>query len=41
MIAAVLALMPLAVYGVSWVAVGVGVLSGLVIGLPLARLAPR
>ena len=40
-IAAVLALMPLAVYGASWVAVGVGVLSGLVIGLPLARLAPR
>lgn len=40
-IAAVLLLMPLAVYGATWVAAGVGVLTGLVMGLPLARVAPR
>jgi membrane associated rhomboid family serine protease len=40
-IAAVVALMPLAVVGASWVADAVGVLAGLVIGLPLARLQER
>jgi hypothetical protein len=40
-IAAVLALMPLAVYGASWPAVGVGVIAGLLVGLPLSRLGPR
>jgi membrane associated rhomboid family serine protease len=38
-IAAVVALMPFAVNDASWIADGVGVLSGLVVGLPLARLA--
>ncbi len=38
---AVLVLMPLAVTGASWVADGVGVAVGLVVGLPLARLAVR
>lgn len=37
-IAAVVALMPLAAPSASWVADGVGVLGGLAIGLPLARL---
>lgn len=40
-IAAVLALMPLAVPGASWIANGVGVLAGFVVGLPLARMAVR
>ena len=40
-IAAVLLLMPLAAYGASWVADGVGVAAGLVIGLPLARITLR
>lgn len=40
-IAGVLALMPLAVYGCSWVEVGVGVIAGAVVGLPLARFAVR
>jgi membrane associated rhomboid family serine protease len=40
-IAAVLLLMPLATSGATWVAAGVGVLTGLVIGLPLARLTLR
>ena len=40
-IAGVLALMPLAVYGCSWVEVGVGVIAGAVVGLPLARLGVR
>jgi membrane associated rhomboid family serine protease len=40
-IAVVLALMPLAVYGASWPAVGVGVIAGLLVGLPLSRLGPR
>jgi membrane associated rhomboid family serine protease len=38
-IAAVVALMPLAVPHASWIADGVGVLGGLAVGLPLARLA--
>ena len=37
-IAAVVALMPLAAPSASWIADGVGVLAGLAIGLPLARL---
>ena len=41
MIAVVLALMPLAVYGASWPAVGVGVIAGLLVGLPLSRLGTR
>ena len=40
-IAAVVALMPLAVSGVSWIGDGVGILAGLLVGLPLARLADR
>lgn len=36
-IAAVVALMPLAVPDASWIAGGVGVLAGLVVGFPLAR----
>lgn len=40
-IALVVALMPLAVPGVSWIADGVGVASGLLVGLPLALLADR
>ena len=40
-IAVVLALLPLAVYGPSWPAVGVGVLAGLLVGLPLSRLGTR
>jgi membrane associated rhomboid family serine protease len=40
-IAVVVALMPLAVKEASWVADGVGVLSGAVIGLPLARMQMR
>jgi membrane associated rhomboid family serine protease len=39
-IALVVALMPLAVREASWVADGVGVLAGLAIGYPLARLRP-
>jgi membrane associated rhomboid family serine protease len=38
-IAAVVALMPLAGVDTSWVADGVGLLAGLVVGLPLARLS--
>jgi membrane associated rhomboid family serine protease len=37
----VLALMPLAVTDASWIQVGVGALSGLALGLPLARLETR
>ena len=40
-LAAVLLLMPLAAREASWVAGGVGVLAGLVIGLPLSRAARR
>jgi membrane associated rhomboid family serine protease len=40
-IAFVLVLMPVAAPGASWVAVGVGALAGLVIGLPLARMTVR
>ena len=40
-IAAVVALMPLVVKESSWIADGVGVLAGLVIGLPLARTLRR
>ena len=40
-IAIAVALMPLAVPGASWVADGVGVLTGVAIGLPLARLGSR
>ncbi len=40
-IAAVLLLMPLAVHGASWPAAGVGVLAGLALGWPLARLQER
>lgn len=40
-IAAVLALMPLAVYGASWPAVGVGVIAGLLAGVPLSRRGAR
>jgi len=40
-IAAVLAMMPLAVHGASWPAVGVGVIAGLLVGLPLSRLGAR
>ncbi len=40
-IAAVVALMPLVLTEASWIADGVGVLSGLVIGLPLARVELR
>jgi hypothetical protein len=39
--AVVLLLLPLAVYGASWVADGVGVAAGLAVGLPLARLGSR
>jgi hypothetical protein len=38
---AAVALMPLVVYGASWVADGVGVVAGFVIGLPLARMTLR
>jgi membrane associated rhomboid family serine protease len=38
--AAVIALMPLAAPEASWVAAGVGVATGLVVGYPLARLRP-
>ena len=37
----VLILMPLAAVGASWVADGVGVAAGLLVGLPLARMAVR
>jgi membrane associated rhomboid family serine protease len=37
----VVALMPLAVPGASWIAGAVGALAGFAVGLPLARLAPR
>jgi membrane associated rhomboid family serine protease len=37
---AVVLLLPVAVVGASWVADGVGILAGLVVGLPLARLRP-
>ena len=40
-IAAVVALMPFAAPTASWVADGVGVLAGIAIGLPLARLQER
>jgi hypothetical protein len=40
-IAAVVALMPLALKEASWLADGVGVLAGLAIGLPLARIGER
>jgi membrane associated rhomboid family serine protease len=40
-IGAAVALMPLAAPGASWVADGVGALTGLVVGLPLARLGRR
>ncbi len=40
-IAAVLALMPLAVIHASWLAAGVGVVGGLALAFPLARLARR
>jgi membrane associated rhomboid family serine protease len=40
-IAAAVALMPLAVSDASWIAEGVGVLGGLIVGFPLARLAVR
>jgi membrane associated rhomboid family serine protease len=40
-IGVVLALMPLAVPGASWIADGVGVLAGVAVGLPLARLGRR
>lgn len=40
-IAVVVALMPLAVPGASWVADAVGVVAGFAIGLPLARMVPR
>jgi membrane associated rhomboid family serine protease len=40
-IALVVALMPLAVADSSWIADGVGVIGGLLIGLPLARLEAR
>jgi membrane associated rhomboid family serine protease len=40
-IAVVLALIPLAVTDASWVEAGVGVLAGIGLGLPLARLLPR
>jgi membrane associated rhomboid family serine protease len=40
-IAAVVALMPLAVRDASWIAGGVGVLAGLVVGFPLARASIR
>jgi hypothetical protein len=36
-IAGVVALMPLAVSDASWIADGVGVAAGLVVGLPMAR----
>ena len=40
-IAAAVALMPLVVYGASWVSDGVGIVAGFVIGLPLARMTLR
>jgi membrane associated rhomboid family serine protease len=40
-IAIVVALMPLAVREASWIAGGVGVLAGLLVGLPLARITAR
>jgi membrane associated rhomboid family serine protease len=40
-VAAVIALLPLAVTDASWVADGVGLLAGLVLGYPLARLTAR
>jgi membrane associated rhomboid family serine protease len=40
-IAAVVALMPLAVPGASWISGAVGVVAGFAVGLPLARMAPR
>jgi membrane associated rhomboid family serine protease len=40
-IAAVVALMPLVVADASWVADGVGVLAGVAVGLPLARISER
>jgi membrane associated rhomboid family serine protease len=40
-IAVVLALMPLAVPGSSWVSDGVGVVAGFAVGLPLARMSIR
>jgi membrane associated rhomboid family serine protease len=39
--AAVVALMPLADAGATWPAVGVGAVAGIVLGVPLARLAER
>ncbi len=40
-IAVVVALMPLAAPGASWIADGVGVLGGIALGLPLARIEQR
>jgi membrane associated rhomboid family serine protease len=40
-IAVVLILLPLATPGASWIAAGVGVVTGLVVGLPLARITLR
>jgi membrane associated rhomboid family serine protease len=40
-LAAVVALMPLALTEASWISDGVGVLAGLVIGYPLAKLRPQ
>ena len=41
MIAAVVALMPLAVPSASWVSAGIGVLAGILVGLPLALAGER
>ena len=40
-LAVVVALMPLALPEASWISDGVGVLGGLLIGFPLARLRPQ
>jgi len=40
-VAAVVALMPLAVPGTSWISDGTGVAAGLLVGLPLALSANR
>ena len=39
--AAVIALLPLAAEQASWISAGVGLLSGVLVGLPLARVARR
>ena len=41
MIAVVVALMPLVGAGASWVSAGVGVLTGILVGLPLALTGER